>query len=570
MNKRLFFLVVGLLLLAPSAFTQDTDPVPTLIPPTRVPSSSAGADEPLLDESGVARIQRDGLLRVGILFNEPPFGELNIRGTITGFDADLARSMAEAWGVDVEFKQVTRQTAFDMLDRREVDLLIAAQAHRRELDSEVEFSQTYYVGSQAMLVRSDDNAEELDDLAFRDRPIGVVLGSRGAEAVASWLGRVEYDIPVTTYLTLDRAYVALVEGDVDGVVAGRERLRQVITQLDLVRFLAEPVQPQPYAVAMPRQDVNLRNLVNRTLQYLLESGRMAELHREYFPDETFAIADYPVWSNVGEDPPTPAGFPTNVPYPAQYAAPRLLSEGVIRVAGMTEPPPDAPESARRLATLNRAIMDAMAARWGLRVEYSDAPNPLEALASGAVDLAVGVTPDWDWANRVDFTNPSLLHGERLMVKTDSDIQSFNDLRSGRWIAIDADEPGVRDRAVAWAESVNVFVEFYQTRASDLAFSMLVDNNADVAYADSLKLIQHLEANPDQLQLTDRWYSRSYVTFATPRNDLDFRLLVEYTLQELARDGALASLIAPLMPPDETPAFVLWPGPGDYLGLSLGS
>ena len=63
----------------------------------------------------IARITRDGKLRVGILYNEPPFGVYNIRGEETGFDADLAQAMADAWGVKVEFQQVTRQTGIDMV-----------------------------------------------------------------------------------------------------------------------------------------------------------------------------------------------------------------------------------------------------------------------------------------------------------------------------------------------------------------------------------------------------------------------------------------------------------------------
>jgi hypothetical protein len=54
----------------------------------------------------------------------------------------------------------------------------------------------------------------------------------------------------------------------------------------------------------------------------------------------------------------------------------------------------------------------------------------------------------------------------------------------------------------------------------------------------------------------------------PRNDLDFRLLVEYTLQELVKDGTLGTLLHPVMLPDEIPAFDVWPGPSEYFGMSL--
>ena len=56
--------------------------------------------------------------------------------------------------------------------------------------------------------------------------------------------------------------------------------------------------------------------------------------------------------------------------------------------------------------------------------------------------------------------------------------------------------------------------------------------------------------------------------ATPRNDIDFRLLTEYTLQELARDGTLRRLLEPVMLPEDIPRFDIWPGTGNYFGFNL--
>src|SRR5687768_7897559 len=152
------------------------EPVPTLVPPTLVPTIESGMTDALPSASGLARIQADGKVRIGILYNEPPFGELNVRGEVSGFDADLARAMAEAWGVQPEFVQVTRQTALDMLLTGQVDMLIATQVHSRQLDGLVEFSQTYYPDAQMMMVRQDDGATVLGHMD--GRKVGIVMGTR--------------------------------------------------------------------------------------------------------------------------------------------------------------------------------------------------------------------------------------------------------------------------------------------------------------------------------------------------------------------------------------------------------
>ena len=571
----LVMLVVGGLTLSTSAQDLGLEQgVPTLVPPTLVPTLDAGVTDALLSESTVGRVLRDGEVRVGLLYNDPPFGELNVLGDVSGFDADLAKSMAEAWGVTFEPVQVTRQTAIAAVKDGTVDMLIAAQVHSRELDSEVEFSQTYYPNSQSILVRQDDGATTPVDMA--NRVIGVVMGTPSERVVAEWVSRTNNLVTVQQFVTLDQGYVALLNNGIDGLVGDRVELRQLIPQPGMGKILEAGIAPEPYGIVFRRQDVNWRNLINRTLQYLVHNGRMDEIQKVSFPGTNYPVGLIPVWSGVGEDAPKPDQFGQDIPYPSQYAVPRIQAAGVIRVAGLANLPPDAPESDRRLDTLNRALMDALAARWGWRVEYipDSAQNAADFVANGTADLAVGVTLDWSLTDRVDLTTPYLLHGQRLMVEKNSDLETFNDLR-GKWVGIFASEPGIADQVNALADSVKSPVRIFTIgRDQDAASYMLVEDNADVVFGDSLKLIPQLEANPDTLSLTTRgdatdpWYSRTYVGVAVPRNDLDFKLLVEYTLQELARDGTLASLLAPVMLPEDIPSFDIWPGSSTYVGIVL--
>lgn len=565
-------LVVGL-----TAVAQPVAPsVPTLTPPTLVPTPDrAGASEALLAESAIARVQREGRVRVGLLYNEPPFGELNIRGDVAGFDANLARGLAEAWGVIFEPVQVTRQTALERLQSGVVDMLVAAQVHRRELDAIVEFSHTYFPARQAMFVRADDGAAALADMA--NRRIGVVMGTPAETAAQQWVERSGLSVSIQSYYTLDLAIVALLTGEIDGLVENNIRLGQGLADVSRVRALEPAVQPEPYAIVVRRQDVNWRNLINRTLQYLVKTGRMNQIHQSSFLGTNYPAETLALWAGLGEEAPRLDQYSGDVLYPAQYALPRAQATGRVRVAGLPDLPPDAPASSRRLDEVNRALVSAMAARWGWQVEFVPANgSSVDQVANGQADLAVGVRLDWDITDRVDLTGYYLLHGERLLAEVGSPFETFNDLR-GRWVGVFAEEPGAADRVNALAESVNTAVRVFTINNEQDAVANLLDQeNADVIFGDSLKLIPLVEANPERLRLTTRgdaadpWYSRVYLAFAVPRNDLDFRLLVEYTLQELVKDGTWAALVAPAMPAGELPSLDIWPGPSNYLGIELGS
>ncbi|MDQ7036734.1 MAG: transporter substrate-binding domain-containing protein [Anaerolineae bacterium] len=156
-----------------------------------------------------------------------------------------------------------------------------------------------------------------------------------------------------------------------------------------------------------------------------------------------------------------------------------------------------------------------------------------------------------------------------MASADRNIRSFNELR-GRIVATIIGDEGARDRADAWGGSINVPLRFFETTQERAAITILDDRNADVLYGDSLLLLPIYQFNTGEFEFGERWYSREYLTFAVPRNDIDFRLLVDYTLQEFLRDGTLATVLAPVLLPDESPSQMgIYPGSSTYLGFNLG-
>jgi ABC-type amino acid transport substrate-binding protein len=340
---------------------------------------------------------------------------------------------------------------------------------------------------------------------------------------------------------------------------------------DAVTILDDAIIEEPYAIAMLRQDIHMRNLVNRTLQFLLsaeigQTSKLEQLHTQYFPGNTFRFDALPIYDNVG-DAPNPSQFGTDVPFPQGYVVPRLLNSRVLRVAGLQDPntlPPDA----QRLAQVNRSVIDQIAIRWGVQIEIVQG-DPFELLEQGQADIAVGIQPNWDLSGRVDFSQAYLMHGDRLMASADRDIRNFTDLR-GRIVATIIGDEGARERADAWAESINVTIRFFETTQEHAAITILDDRNADVLYGDSLLLLPVYQFNTGEFEFGERFYTREYLTFALPRNDIDFRNLVDYTLQEFVREGTLNTILAPVLLPEATPPQIgIAPGSSDYLGFNLG-
>jgi len=540
--------------------------VPTLTVPTLVPAAAIDDRADVLHaQSAIADIRAAGILRVGVLYNDPPYSEFTFQGELRGFDIDLLRKIAAEWNSELELSQVTRLNALANLNSGQVHALASAIVRYRDRDAELEFSQTYLQGAQALLVREDSPFQARSELL--DQPIGYVLGTRAEKAIAIWSEQTGRALNLQPHLTLDRAVAAVMQGGISAVVAEKQALNRVSADFEeSVRILDDAVSVEPRAFAVRRQDAPLRDALNKTIQLLAREGELDVLFREYFPDESYNPDAFAIWSGLGEEA-LPSQFADEIAYPATYALPRIKSSGRLRIGGITDADPASATGS--LNMLNRALAAELARRWGVAIENvaGDSASAVGLLGSGQADLVFGMKPDWNLAGQMDFSMPYLLHGDRLMVRANSGIRGFNDLR-GRFVGILRGDDTARERAQAWADSINATVRYIQTTERDAALTLLDYNNANAIYADNLELLPHLDANPNALRLTDRWYSRSYYAIGLPYNDIDLRLLVDYTIQELIKDGTLYRMSAGLIVSDSLPKFDLTPGSSSYAGFTL--
>ena len=566
--SRLIFVVVLAFALISLAGAQRPTPIPTLVVPTLVPHQAA-ADPPASQPatSAVADIIESGAFRIGVLYNEPPYSEFTFQGDLRGFDIDLIRLIAELWGSEVEFVQVTRANALDRLNRGQVHAVATAFVHYRDLDAQLGFSQTYLMSRQAMMVRADSPYQALSELGGHG--IGYVIGTRVEKALRLYRARHGSSLNLQFFLTLDRAFAALTEGQIEGLVAEEQALLRVASgYADRVRILDEAVLREPRAIAIRRHDIALRHLLSHSIQSLAQNGSLANLYREYFPDNENAEDVVKLWDGIGETV-RPTHYAGSLTLPTRDALPQMRQSGLLRASLVGDGAQATSAGDAQLASLGEAMLHELGRRWGVSVEIvaGSKEEAISMLTRGEVDIVAGIRPDWRLAASMDFSNPYLLHGDRLMVPAHSRIQGFNDLR-GRIIGIILGDDGARDRAQAWADSINASVRFFQTREGNAALHLLEFNNANAIYADSLLLVSHLQASPNALRLTDRWYSQSYYAFSLPYNDSEFRLLVDYTIQELFRDGTLRRLSGALILSNELPDFEITPGAASFAGINL--
>ena len=544
---------------------------PTEIPveptPTRTPVPAEAVNvtpvPPAVEESALVGIRRRGELRVGVLFNYLPLAGLAENGEVQGYEAALARHIAERWGVDITFVQVTRQTGLPMLFDGEVDMLAAAMPHRRELEQYVEFTNTTFSGGYAVLVRAD-TAEQ--GLGILGNGAVAAVGEDAVEVLEQQAERLGFQPAVQRYDSLTAAVQALADIQVNSVVARREQLMLPDQSSDGFALLEELLLQEPYAFVVRRGDVALRDLLNLTIQDIIAAGELGNIFSTSFYGLPADVL--PEW--VGEPSFTFENFPAELPQgPSVFE--RIQRGEPLRVAGL-----ELAEEYRRVDShaiydgYSRAVVNEMARRWGVSVEelpQTAGQAGLDRLLAGEADLVVGLRSDLGLVGQVALSDAYYTRGLRLIHLEDVNVLSVLDLEVKPSVAttpVDESQAIIEDNNYAPRVTVmESFEEAYEGLLSRAYYAVVGDEYA----------LMLMAQEDDTIEVDERLYRPQEFVMGLPRHDPDFLSLVNFTLQDMYQDGTLDELrrqyFGPYQPPDtelEPLQMEVWPGDGSYLGI----
>lgn len=553
-----------------AAVEQETGPEPTPAAsptPTRTPIPPEELLVTPIPEratrSALTDIRERGQVRVGVLYNYPPMAFLADNGQVQGYEAALARRMAELWGAEIVFVQVTRQTRLPMLYEGQIDLIAGAMPHRRELQQFVEFSNSTFQGGYAVLVRENSGTDMA--AALGSGTVGV-LGSDAREAVRLRSAELGVDTPVMEFSAPGDAVAALGEGRVQAVIGRREQLMLPAQTNEQAAMLDAMLVSEPYAFAVRRGDTALRDLINLTLQQIIIAGEIGSIYSQNLYGLPADIFD----EVAGEPSFTFETFPAEVAAQAS-AVERIRAGQTLRVAGLDlSPEPALYDSQPIYDGYNRAVINEMARRWGVSVAEipaSEGEAGLSMLASEEADLVAGVRADRALIGQVALSQPYYTRGLRLIHLRDVTVFNVLDLEFKPAYVV---QPVELSRAIV--EDNNQFPRVQEAASLEAAFEGLLDRAVYAVVGDEYALALMADADPLVVFDSQRYRPRE-VVIALPVDDADLLALVNFTLQDMQIDGTLDALreqyFGPYVPEgEELDDLVLetWPGDGGYLGV----
>lgn len=257
------------------------------------------AAAPAFAQSGpltLEQIRRNGKLRIGVEATYPPF-TMRESGVITGHDVELGTAMCRSLGVQPEFIDVVWSGVIPALYAGRFDMIMSGMSYTRARMERVAFSIPYAEAGQALLIRARDEGRirSIDDMS--GKVLGIKLGSPGetlyprlAERIKAARNGVGF-ADVKTYDDHPAAYLALMQGTVDGVLNTVPTLAYLMTQQRNRFAMLRGIGADNWAgFACRKEDTEVHGWMDAQLRALKADGTLRALQQKWF-GMTFDLPD---------------------------------------------------------------------------------------------------------------------------------------------------------------------------------------------------------------------------------------------------------------------------------------
>lgn len=222
-------------------------------------------------------IKKNGVLRVAVPQDFPPFGTVGPDLKPRGYDIDTAALLAKELSVRLELVPVTSTNRIPFLTTGKVDLVISSLGKNPDREKVIDFSTAYAPFFNGVFGPADVKVSKAEDLA--GKVVGVTRGavedlelSKIAPPTATIKRFEDNNSTIQAYLTGQVALIAT--GNVVAAsVNERTRLRRLET-----RFL---IKNSPCFVGLNKNEAALMAEVNRIIDKSKKNGALNEISKKW-------------------------------------------------------------------------------------------------------------------------------------------------------------------------------------------------------------------------------------------------------------------------------------------------
>ncbi|RHW34820.1 amino acid ABC transporter substrate-binding protein [Neobacillus notoginsengisoli] len=243
-----------------------------------LPISQTENDSRVSGGNTLAAIREKGEIIIGLDDTFPPMEYRNDKNELVGYDIDFAKAIGKELGVEVKYVPSAWDGILPGLGAKRFDIILSSMSVTDERKKQVDFVE-YFGAGQIVAVKAGNplGIRSVEDL--KGKVVGVQLGSTGEAAADS----IEDIKEVKKYNTNTDVFNDMALGRLDAAVIGEMVGRYYMTtKPGVFEVVGESFQIQPMGIAVRKDDVELREELEKAVQTLKDNGTLSEISQKWF------------------------------------------------------------------------------------------------------------------------------------------------------------------------------------------------------------------------------------------------------------------------------------------------
>ncbi|WP_394149826.1 transporter substrate-binding domain-containing protein [Vibrio maritimus] len=235
-----------------------------------VSSFSASANQ-------LENIQKQGVLKVAVPQDFPPFGSVGTDLKPQGYDIDMAQYLADELGVKLSIVPVTSANRIPYLQTRKVDLVISSLGKNPERERAIDFTDAYAPFFLGVFGQNGEAVASADDL--KGKTVGVTRGSVEDIELSKLVSK---DTTLKRYEDNNATLSAYLSGQVSLIATGNLVVTEIANRHPAkapeVKFM---LKNSPCFIGVMKGDDTLREEVNRLITKAKEDGALESISQKW-------------------------------------------------------------------------------------------------------------------------------------------------------------------------------------------------------------------------------------------------------------------------------------------------
>jgi len=241
-------------------------------------------------QTTLEKVKQSGVIGVAYRESSIPFSYLDDKAQPVGFGVDICNKVVDAVkkttgraDLKVQLQAVTSANRIPLLQNGTIDIECGSTTNNSERGKQVAFATNYFYTGTRFLVKAGTSVKSLADLA--GKPVVSTTGTTNYKILRNL--NEEKKLGIELLGAKDHAESALMVQTGRAVAFGMDDillygLKASAANPAELAVVGDPIQVEPYAIMVRREDPAFKKLVDDTIAGLIHSGEFETLYKKWF------------------------------------------------------------------------------------------------------------------------------------------------------------------------------------------------------------------------------------------------------------------------------------------------